>query len=368
MWAFAHRHLVIVLFAMMIVLSPLAAQEKQEPAGEAKFWTTTAGLEVEAAGHVIGASTSFGHGNFFGAWGARVLAGEYTPLEKNWKIEFEEPLPIYHRYLSAIEDGHPLPVIDIVKGKPVPPFWGQKPNPDWGWYLAYNDALHRSEQATLDLFKKGAEEFKHVSYANLKDTPRKLRGKIITVTGKLIVIRKVDPPRYVGAEIPEVYTGYILGPTRGAPPFAVAFLELPEGFEPSEKLDLHVTFHGYFLSLVLFPPDKADKTHKGVVSPYLVGRTMIINPPDKTPPVEPDDKTAYSYYIIVWTVGAILGIAVLVALLNLWFRRGDRRIHSQLAALRQKQQPFDLEPNGAEPAPENPADAPHDPNPPAPPV
>jgi hypothetical protein len=43
-------------------------------------------------------------------------------------------------------------------------------------------------------------------------------------------------------------------------------------------------------------------------------------------------------------VGGIVGVAILVALLNAWFRRGDRAVQSKLAEMRNRQQPFDLEP------------------------
>ena len=51
--------------------------------------------------------------------------------------------------------------------------------------------------------------------------PPQHRGKIITVTGKLILIREADPPRLVRDEAPDltqIYTGYIVGPTKGVPP------------------------------------------------------------------------------------------------------------------------------------------------------
>src|SRR5262249_22064679 len=122
--------------------------------------------------------------------------------------------------------------------------------------------------------------------------------------------------------------------------------------KPSEEINLEVTFHGYFLSLVTFPLEKGNKTQKEVICPYLVGKTLIVKSMRETATEGP-----YSFYLIVAIVGGFVTIALLVAVMNIWFRRGDRRIQSQLAAMREKNRPFNLEPAEAEPEPaaENPA-------------
>jgi hypothetical protein len=270
-----------------------------------------------------------------------------------WRFVFDEPLPIYHRYLEAIKDKRPLPKIRVEKDKPPPDAWVKPGSPDWGWYRAFNDALRRADEADPDMFKKAAKENEDVVYSHLKATPGRYRGKIITITGKLTVIRREDPPRFVPDSIDRIYTGYITGPTPGAPPYAVAFTQLPVEVEkPSEKINLEVTFHGYFLSLVTFPPEEGKKTQREVISPYLVGKTLIVNPPE-----EKTSEHALSFYIIVAIVGGFVLVAILVAAMNIWFRRGDRKIQSQLAAMREKNHPFSLEPAEAETgaAAENPA-------------
>jgi hypothetical protein len=364
MWGFTRRRIQIVLLALIFVaITGVYGQESQSPKSttgdgtqkkidpldqptELKFWQLDAGLGFQGAAHV------FASGNALGALGARVLATDDRSPLSDWRFVFDEPLPIYHRYLDAIKDRRPLPVIRIEKEKPLPEFWARPGGADWGWYMAFNYALRRADEADLAMFQKAAEENKHVVYPQLKATPERYRGKIITVSGKLTVIRREDPPRFVPDNIERIYTGYITGPTMGAPPFAVTFTELPLNVEPSEKLNLDVTFSGYFLSMVTFPPEKGNKTQKEVVSPYLVGKTIVITPPEK----KAEPETAYSYYIIVSTVSGLLVVAILVAAMNVWFRRGDRKIQQRLAAVRDKHLPFNIEP--AEPEPETSAEKP----------
>lgn len=269
--------------------------------------------------------------------------------------------PIDNRYLEAIEDRRPLPKIAVVKGEPIPEFWTKPGGPDWGWYMAFNDAVRRCQDTDKELFKKGAEEHKNLVYADLKNSPKQHRGKIVTVTGKLTVLRASPAPRYVREQT--IYNGYIVGPTPGAPPFAVAFTELPDKVEPGEKLDLNVTFHGYFLSLVRFPSDKKGaKKEDDIISPYLVGKELIVHSGGEK---KKEENTSFAYPIVVSTVGGIVLIAIIVALLNVWLRRGDQRIQAQLNAVREKTHKFDLEP--ADPEPETgikPTDAPGEGKPP----
>ena len=356
---FSSRGFVIGFVALLGMALPVYSQEKkeaQEPPIVENFWLGDAGLGIQAAAQVIAP------GNAHGALGVRMLVTQYPLLDK-WQFVFDEPLPLSQRFLEAIKDRRPLPVIQLTKNvlPPIMPEFEKVGSSDWGWYRAFNEALRRSDEADLEMFKKGAEKNKHVVYSHLTAAPAQHRGKILTVKGKLLVIRRQDPPRFVPDNIENVYTGYIAGPTQGAPPFTVTFTELPLGVEPAEKLNLEVTFYGYFLSLVRFPADKgAARKQEDVISPYLVGKTLIVNPAEK---VLAEEKTAYSYDLIVWTVGGIVGIAILVALLNLWFKRGDRRIQSQLAAMRAKAQPFNLEPAD----PDVPAETPPDPTNGAPP-
>jgi hypothetical protein len=311
------------------------------------FWLLNAGLEIQAAMHV------FGSGTAYASLASRMLASEDASLallEKRenwptWHFIFDEPLPLYHRWLSRIRDRNPLPQLQANELKGA----------DLAWYLAYNQALDYSNRDNMDLdkFKKGAIENKMVVFPDLLAQPELYRGKIITAHGELIVVRQKPAPRLVGRELTHIYTGYIVGPTKGAAPYTIVFTQLPEEIaaipeKQWEKLNLEVTFSGYFLSLVRFPADKGSRSPNDVISPYLVGRSLIVQ--GKAKPAVPDEApTSYSYWLIASTVGSILGIVVLGAILNIWLRRGDRRIQSQLANVRDKHNPFNLEPADPEP-------------------
>ena len=215
--------------------------------------------------------------------------------------------------------------------------------PDWGMYLALLHALERSDSATLDMFKKSAAANDHVGYADLHERPAQYRGRVIPVKGRITRVRKVEAPRHLSVEIQFVYSTAIQGPFKNEPPFVVVFTELPAGVSYKDKLDMEVTFFGYFLGNVLFTGDAKNK-EKDVVAPYLVGKTLIV---DSIAP--PPDTESYAGNIIVWTVGGFVCVFIAAVLLNFWFRRGDRRIEAQLAQVRDKHRPFNVEPADPEP-------------------
>lgn len=263
---------------------------------------------------------------------ARVMLGDADKGLPNWQFNFDECLPIWHRYLESIRDGRPLPSVERKKLEELSP-------PDWGMYLAIVQAIDRSHLATLDMFKKSAAGRDHVGFSHLRNKPGQYRGQIITVTGQVTRVQKDDAPRYCTSDVQYVYSTSIQGPFRNEPPFVVLFTELPAGVSYRDKLDLEVTFYGYFLGNVLFTGDP-KRQEKDVVAPYLVGRTLIVN--RVTPP--PVETAPYSAKLIMWTMGGVVTALGLVVLLNFWFRRGDKRIERQLAEVRDKHMPFSVEP------------------------
>ncbi len=350
MWA-SSRFLMAALVAVLAAdwLPAQDAKQKKEPVAglnqpdepfRIPFMQTDAWLNTRAWLVCFGTSPPVGVAwNPYGLLGARAGVGHPDKGAPDWKFVFDECLPIWQSYLDAIQDGRRLPNIERKELKELK----ELSRPDWGMYLALIHALERSDSATLDMFKKSAEANDHVGYSHLHGRPAQYRGRIITVKGRITRVKKDDAPRYVGREIQYVYSTAIQTPFKNEPPFVVLFTELPPDVSYKDKLDMEVTFYGYFLGNVLFAGDTKNQ-EKDVVAPYLVGKTLIV---DKTGP--PPNTESYAGNIIVWTVGGFVGVFVVAVLLHLWFRRGDRSIEAQLAQVRDKHLPFSVEP--AEPAP-----------------
>lgn len=330
--------------AMMGVLaSPSPAQNEKkddaEPIEQYPFWKTDMGVGVGADAamlHAIYAAGLERHG--FGILGTRLLLGEHKLLvDAEWRFDFEKVPPLNGRALKLIEDHRPLP--NVFRKEPT-----ELKRYELGWYAAYNEAIRFTHVTAEDQFKNSAKKLENVAYPRLKTMPEKYRGKVITVKGKLAVIREEEAPRYAGPGIDHIYTGWIMNPTERAPPYVVALTELPDGLKVSEKINQEVEFVGYFLSLVKFPVEKGgSRAQKEAGYPYLVGKIVSVQPPEKALPA-PGPTGTYAYFYIVSILGGFAGIAVLLAVLNIWLRRGDRQTQAQLQALRERQNPFSLEP------------------------
>jgi len=314
--------------------------EKAEPNRELNIYVTFQGYFLSLVQFPPEAKDEKGQGDLFGPF----LVGRAPVV-----TEPDEPMAIHPSYLKPIVDNRPMVRVGIEKSKPIPEFWTKPGGPDWGWYMAYNDGLNRANDATLEMFKKAAAEHKHLGYPALKATPEAHRGKIITVTGRMKVLRAVESPRYVRWPSEKlIYTAYIIGPTPQAPPFVVAFVDLPDGLKPSETMDVPVTFHGYFLSLVRFPAEKGSPKGEDIIAPYLVGKTVIAQPKRG-----PDEPISYAYITAI--VGGLVAVAFIAAAIMVWFQRGDRQTQAEIAAVREKANPFSLEPEAeSAPAPAEP--------------
>ncbi|MBI2803791.1 MAG: hypothetical protein HYX68_02255 [Planctomycetes bacterium] len=336
-----HVWLGFALAVWLTNLSATNAQALKKPAAEPNYsiWKTDEGIHVKGMSLLLGQGSAFGvSANPYGALMARRLFGENEfNAEAGWSIVFDRVIPMTPRHLRAIQDDRPLPVIyekDPAKTAPLV---------DQHWYVAFIEALSNTLRTPEANFKKSAQLFATVAFPQLRARPWVYRGKIITVTGKLAVLRREDAPRLSDRNLEYIYTGYVIGPTPGAPPFTIILTELPQGVEkPAEKLDLNVTFQGYFLSFVRFPADKRSGKKDAILSPYLVGKIVAVNANKKGTGDGADQP--YSATLIATVLGAFITIALAVVAMNLWHRRGDRRIQSKLAEVRDRHNPFNVEP------------------------
>ncbi len=299
MWGSA-RVLVVVLVAILATarLSAQEADGKKQvelPFELQDFWLKDAGVNTLAWAACMGQSPPAGGAwNPWGVLGGRVLMHHPKAALANWQFIFDEALPLWHRYVEVIQDGRPLPSIER---KEINELRGS----DWGMYLAMIQAIDRSHTATPDMFIKSAAANDHVGYKHLHNKPGQYRGQVVTVTGKITRVEKFEALRHVTSDIQFIYATEIQGPFKNEPPYAVLFTQLPDGVPYNKKIDMEVTFHGYFLAHVLFPGDP-KKNEKNVTCPYLIGKTLIVNR-DTPAPVEPG---SYSYDLIVGSVGAIV--------------------------------------------------------------
>lgn len=242
-------------------------------------------------------------------------------LFPDWEMALDAPIPLPERLLELQQDDTPIPN----KAKPLQKLTQR----ELAYWALLDDALIDCNSVRPELFKKAAEENDYATYDHLFKQPGEWRGKVVPVEGKLLRVRKWRPSQKAQeAGIPFVYEGWIAGQTPGRPPYWVLFTTLPEGLEVRETMRRPVKFYGYFIKRVIYQADKVERRTN-----LLIGPTLYL----MDDPTAQRDEAPFSRDVLYIAIGGLFSIAVVLGALHLFFRRGDKAIHSRLSVMRDKQ-------------------------------
>lgn len=213
-------------------------------------------------------------------------------------------------------------------GKPMPNLKGRAPDliskAEKDYIAVYNQAVVDSFQTPIDAFINSAKDNDHVTFAHMYEQTDKYRGKVIPVKGHLRRLRKFDAPdRLQQSGIKYIYEGWIAVPTYRTHPVCVLFPLLPDSLKPAENMDRWVEFYGYLINRYKYRSGRGD-----LDTPLLIGPTVIPAPQPPAPGGE-----IVTPKILYGLVGFIVSVALAVIVLNLWFRRGDRKVRAHLENL-----------------------------------
>ncbi len=189
--------------------------------------------------------------------------------------------------------------------------------------LAYCEALVKAHQTSQQAFAKSAT--RKLTFGNLFNEPQLHRGKVVHWEGRLKRLTRYEPPGETKLDgVKDRYEGWIFDPDNyGAHPVCVIFTVLPDGLEPGDKLDVRVSFDGYFFKKYRY--QAADVLRD---SPLLIGHTIIV----KQAPVKSDSEEGgfFSGIMAVTFLAVLGGVFFLAFLLTLWYRRSDRVVQARL--------------------------------------
>jgi hypothetical protein len=322
---------------MSVPCLPAAAQDADKPAadGDFAFWASKA-----RSGPVAAAQVAVMGNHPLTALALRVAGRQFVVWDEVGFAELFAP-ELNPDFLRNVKDGRWMPIIAARQKD-------ETPLEDWAFYRAYSEALVRSFDATLDAFKKSAEENKDVTIAHLMNTPSKFRGKVIPIKGTMVRLRREDASLLAqqNGGLKNVFVAWVVGPTRGSNPFVVQFPILPEGLEPAETMRQEVRFFGYFLATYKYEAATIDGKPTTVVTPVLVGPTLIV---DKLAPAPVEAETPLPLIVLGAAVGFMMFLSVVFFVMYFWLERNDRSVQSKLAQIKAKHTPF-LFANEAEPA------------------
>jgi len=250
-------------------------------------------------------------------------AGRDMALWGDWPKNAPDPekAPPIDNLLIGVKDRTPTPT----SRRNAEEFWG------------YCETIVRAAQTPAKAFATSARAHRTVTFAHLLNDPDRYRGQVIPVEGRLARLRQWEPPAYVKARgVKQLYEGWIFDYTRGTNPWCVIFADLPTGIQVGEqfKEDLPVRFEGYFFKVYRYRAVNDER-----YTPLLIGRAVRLG----KAPVASGSAGVFSSAFVAGLSALIGGTVLLVLGLGWWFRRGDGRLRSRLAAT--QGEPF-REPDG----------------------
>jgi hypothetical protein len=184
---------------------------------------------------------------------------------------------------------------------------------------------HKLSQATL------AKHARHdLTFAHLFEEPHKYRGELVHVEGRLLRLRRFDAPGLAaGQGVPQLYEGWVFGDSYLSNPYCAIVSDIPAWLRLGDKIDYPVTFDGFFFKRYRY--QAADAVRE---APLLIGKTFTA----RQSVIAPSESSEwFSSLLLPAFLTLLCGTVFLVVGLNWWFRRGDKRICSQLAVTRENQ-------------------------------
>src|SRR5439155_16290416 len=189
--------------------------------------------------------------------------------------------------------------------------------------LAFCEALVKAHKTSNQTFQNSVT--RGLTYANLFLESKLHRGKVVHFEGRLKRLSRFEPPEETKLDgVTDQYEGWIFDPDNyGANPVYVIFTDLPAGLEPGDKLDVRLSFDGYF-----FKRDRYKAADTWRDAPLLIGHTIVV----KQAPVKADAEEGgfFSGFMAV-TFLALLGCVFFLAFaLTIWYRRSDRLVQKRV--------------------------------------
>jgi hypothetical protein len=197
--------------------------------------------------------------------------------------------------------------------------------------MAYWEMALVASRTDPEAFRRAADI--SLTRADLLNQPSRNRGKVVTLKGRLVRLRKIEPTA-MGAQagVPRLYEGWIINEAYGANPSVVLVSSLPEGIAPAESMDIDVEVNGFFYKRYRYesagPGPDGTSFRK---APLVMGRDIRRIP--TVPVVDSSEKKAMSA-LLPWFLALVAGTGGLIAFLTFWMGRRDEKVRKTIKQLR----------------------------------
>jgi len=228
-------------------------------------------------------------------------------------------LPQDHEYFKFVEDEGPF----LNRGKPVAdPALGTAAKME---LKAYDFVLAHAKRQPVE--RLTTYSVRGVPFDNLfRPIKQDYLRELLHFEGRLALVLAMKPTDELKNldGVDRLYEAWVT--PRGSRHYAcLVVTELPPGIEPGENQTASVAFDAYYFKLFHYesrePKDRADpdkkQWHK---APLFLGRTFEVFPEAPEP--------TYSPMMLAAVVTGLVALGLVALGMGLWFRRGDRRVHT----------------------------------------
>jgi hypothetical protein len=305
-----------IMGLLLLKVEAPAVEPFENLIGDASAMPVFVGSQVLERGNPFGALTL---GKYLSGWQQIDLRGEQQANKPARTDQTKAAIQADPR----IPRGYERQMLDrVVDGRTI-----QSSDVNFDEHQAFELLLLRAHDAGATLAKFVRRD---LLYANLMQESKLHRGAIVHIRGVLHDLRAWNDENLRQQGIDKYYEGWIAD---GGHLYCVFITELPPGLEVGEKKNTPVSFDGYFFKRMRYSTNRTDKKGRPVMeqAPALIGATLRLPAAPAAPADEADPFTSN----FVLTLGGLIGGTVgLIVLLTWWFRRGDRRVESRVAAVR----------------------------------
>jgi hypothetical protein len=216
---------------------------------------------------------------------------------------------------------------------------------DW----VYWQAVFHASRIGAAVFAKDSQKNRYVTFGHLYYEPAKYRGRVVHVEGRLLRLKRLDPPLHAQLRgLKELYEAWIATDQPGAHPVCAIIAHRPEGLEPGDQLNRNVAVDGYFFKRYRYISGRLDKegNNQPLSTVLIIGPTIALRGGQSA--AQPFALAA----IWPWVVGFGAVVAAVLGAMIWWLRRSDRLVRARLAALRARaaeravHQTIEMEPFG----------------------
>jgi hypothetical protein len=198
---------------------------------------------------------------------------------------------------------------------------------------AFWQAVEFADLTPLDTFRQAASKNAHLTFGHLYGEPAKYRGQVVQFQGRLVRLKRLDPPHHAQLRgIPVLYEAWIYLTQPGSHPLCVIMPRQPDGILVGDGLNHHVTVFGYFFKRYRYLSGRLDPAGNNVAlsTVMLICPTATLAATDGPPPQA--STSAGPWW--PWLVGFAAVIVVLMGCLTWWFRHQDQKVRTELERLR----------------------------------